>query len=90
MPQRIHRRSFTGWLHGDDLKEKRERELWAKQMQVTSLATYVVGEVVGVAMRSVVNKVISAELTDSDSDGTVGSDIEYEEAMDSEWDLVAI
>ena len=90
MTQRIRRHSFTGWLHGEDLEEKRERELWAKQMQMRSLATYVVGEVVDVAVRGVVRKVLTAELTDSDSDGTVGSDVEYEHAIDAEWDLVAI
>jgi hypothetical protein len=90
MPSRVRRRSFHGWLHGEDLKEKRERELWAKQMRIKSLATYVVGEIVDEAVRGVVHKVLTAELTDSESDGTVGSDVEYEHAIDAEWDLVAI
>lgn len=79
-----------GWLYGDDLKDRRERELWGKQMQIHSMATYVVEEAVDVALRSVIHKIASAEFTDSDSDGTVGSDIEYEMAADADWDLVAI
>ena len=90
MPPRVRRRSFTGWLHGEDLKEKQERELWAKQMQIRSLATYVVGEIVDDAVRGVVHKVLTVELTDGESDGTVGSDVKYEHAIDAEWDLVAI
>ena len=84
------RLTLNGWLHGDDLKEKRERELWENEMQIHSLATYVVEEAVDVALRSVVYKIASAEFTDSDSDGTVGSDIEYEGAVDADWDLVAV
>ena len=84
------RPTFDGWLHGDDLKEKLERKLWAEEMQIRSLATYVIGEVVDAAVRSVVYKVAISELTDSESDGTVGNDLEFECAVDADWDLVSI
>ena len=82
------RLTVGGWLHGDDLTERRKLQKWAEEMRIHSLATYVVGEVVEAAVRNVVCKVATAELTDSDSDGTVGSDIEFD--VDSDWDLVAI
>ena len=90
MIRRGRRQKFTGWLHGDDFKERREREVWGKEMQIRSLATHVVGEAIDAGVRSVVYKVVCSELTDSESDGTVGSDIEYNEAVDADWDLVAI
>jgi len=90
MIRRGRRQTFTGWLHGDDLKERREREVWGEEMQIRALATYVIGEAIDAGARIVVYKVVCSELTDSDSDGTVGSDIEYDEAVDADWDLVAI
>jgi len=87
---RTRRPTVFGWLHGDDLKARREREIWAEKMRIHAVATYTVGELVDSAMVNVVRRISLAELTDSESDGTVGSDIEYEVAVDSEWDLVAI
>ena len=84
------RLTVGGWLHGDDLAERRKLQKWAEEMRIHSLATYVVGEVVDAAVRNVVYKVVTAELTDSESDGTIGSDIEYNDAVDADWDLVAI
>lgn len=78
------------WLHGDDLKEGKIQKVWAKNMRIHTIATYTVQHAVDTAVANIVRKISAAELTDSESDGTVGSDSEYEYAVDAEWDLVAI
>ena len=82
--------TVDGWLHGDDLKEKKIKKVWANNMQIHTIATYVVGNAIDMATINVTHMMISGNFTDSDSDGTVGSDNEYHHAIDAEWDLVAI
>lgn len=86
------RKSVTvgGWLHGDDLKEKKIQKMWAKNMRVHTIATYTAKNIVDSAVANILRKIAAAELTDSESDGTVGSDIEYERVIDADWDLVAV
>ena len=82
--------TIGGWLHGDDLKEKKAQKVWAKNMRIHTIATYTARNIVDIAVANIVRKISAAELTDSESDGTVGSDSEYEYAVDAEWDLVAV
>ena len=82
--------TIGGWLHGDDLKERKLQKVWENNMQIHTTATYMVGNVIDMATINVTRMIQSAEFTDSDSDGTVGDDKEYCQAIDAEWDLVAV
>jgi hypothetical protein len=77
--------TIVGWLHGDDLRVRRARDA-----TVHAIAVSVVETAINVAMANVVGKIVVGDFTDSETDGTVGSDGEFDIDidLDSDWDVM--
>jgi len=82
-PRRSRLTTVVAWLHGDDLRVRRARDT-----TVHALAISVVETAVSVAMANVVGKIVVGDFTDSETDGTVGSDGEFDIDIDSDWDVM--